>query len=89
MEFSDKQKLVLTTFLKSNNYFTLLSGALRSGKSYIAVLAFFLYTQSLGANRVNVIVGRNLRIMEIELLETLKQMANKFCANYSYKSIHR
>jgi len=84
MEYSDKQKLVLKTFLEQQDYFTLYSGSIRSGKSYIAVLAFFLYTQALGTKRINVITGRNLRIMEIELLETLKTMAYNFGASYNY-----
>lgn len=84
MEFSDKQKTVLSTYLKEDIFFSLLSGAIRSGKSYIAVLAFFLYTQGLGKGRVNLIVGRNLRIMEIELLDTLYNISASLGSNYVY-----
>lgn len=84
IEFSDKQKTVLNTYLKEDNFFSLLSGAIRSGKSYIAVLAFFLYTQGLGQGRVNLIVGRNLRIMEIELLDTLYKISESLGSTYTY-----
>lgn len=84
MEFSDKQKEVLSTYIRENTFFSLLSGAIRSGKSYIAVLAFFLYTQSLGKGRVNLIVGRNLRIMEIELLDTLQTISANLGSTYKY-----
>jgi PBSX family phage terminase large subunit len=84
MEFSDKQKAVLNTYIKENNFFSLLSGSIRSGKSYIAILAFFLYTQALGKGRVNLIVGRNLRIMEIELLDTLATISANYGSMYSY-----
>lgn len=84
IEFSDKQKTVLNTYLKGDNFFSLLSGAIRSGKSYIAVLAFFLYTQGLGQGRVNLIVGRNLRIMEIELLDTLYKISESLGSTYTY-----
>lgn len=84
MEFSDKQKSVLKRFVKDEGFFHLLSGSIRSGKSFVAVLAFFLYTQARGQARVNIITGRNLRIMEIELLETLKTISHNFGATYSY-----
>lgn len=84
MEFSDKQKDVLNAYIKDDTFFSLLSGAIRSGKSYIAVLAFFLYTQALGKGRVNLIVGRNLRIMEIELLDTLYNISDEMGATYTY-----
>ena len=85
MEFSDKQKNTLNTFIaNSDDFFYLLSGSIRSGKSYIAVLAFFLYTQALGKERKNLIVGRNLRIMEVELLDTLHVMANSLGSTYNY-----
>lgn len=84
MDFSDKQKRTLKTFVSEQGFFSLLSGSIRSGKSYIAVLAFFIYTQAKGTARVNVIVGRNLRIMEIELLDTLETMAKAYGATYIY-----
>lgn len=84
MNFSDKQKLLLNTFLTKDKFFYLLSGSIRSGKSYVAVLAFFIYTQAIGASRVNIIAGRNLRIMEVELLDTLEAMAKDFGASYKY-----
>jgi PBSX family phage terminase large subunit len=84
MEFSDKQKTVLRTYIKDDTFFSLLSGAIRSGKSYIAVLAFFLYTQALGKSKVNLIVGRNLRIMEIELLDTLRTVSDNYGSTFNY-----
>lgn len=84
MEFSDRQKKALQVFVQDNKYFYLLVGSIRSGKSYVAVLAFFLYTQAIGQAKVNLIVGRNLRMMEVELLDTLKTMADNFGASYSY-----
>lgn len=84
MDFSTKQQTVLNTYLKDNTFFSLLSGAIRSGKSYIAVLAFFLYTQSIGNVRVNLVVGRNLRIMEVELLDTLQQISASLGSVYAY-----
>lgn len=84
MNFSDKQKKALKVFVADKGYFHLLSGSIRSGKSYIAVLAFFLYTQAIGQAKVNLVVGRNLRMMEVELLETLKAMAKNYGASYSY-----
>lgn len=84
IEFSDKQKTVLNTYIKDDTFFSLLSGAIRSGKSYVAVLAFFLYTQALGKSRVNLIVGRNLRIMEIELLDTLYNISDGLGSIYTY-----
>lgn len=84
MEFSDKQKLVLNKFLAEDRFFYLLSGSIRSGKSYVAVLAFFLYTQSIGPSRVNIISGRNLRIMEVELLSTLEEVAHTYGSSYKY-----
>ncbi len=84
MVFSEKQKIVLKRFITDDDFFTLLSGSIRSGKSFVSVLAFFLYTQAKGNARVNIITGRNLRIMEIELLETLKSIALNFGASYNY-----
>lgn len=84
MEFSTKQKAVLNTYIKDDTFFSLLSGAIRSGKSYIAVLAFFIYTQAIGKSRVNLIVGRNLRIMEVELLHTLFNISDEMGATHTY-----
>lgn len=84
MKFSPKQIKVFRQFTTSLDFFTLLSGSIRSGKSYIAVLAFFMYTQAIGQGRVNIIAGRNLRIMEVELLDTFESIAKNFGASYSY-----
>ena len=84
MEFSTKQKNTLNAFTIDKSFFYLLSGSIRSGKSYIAVLAFFIYTQAMGKDRVNLIVGRNLRIMEVELLDTLQTMAANLGSTYNY-----
>lgn len=84
IDYSPKQKEVLSLFIHNGRFFHLLSGSIRSGKSYIAVLAFFLYTQAIGSTRVNIITGRNLRIMEVELLDTLRNMARNFGGTYSY-----
>lgn len=84
MKLSPKQKECLD-FVDKGEFFALLEGAIRSGKSYIAVLMFLIYTQR-GKNRdrMHMITGRNLLVMEKELLSTFEQAANDIGVHYRY-----
>ncbi len=86
MKLSQKQKLSIDSYLNDDNFFTLLSGAIRSGKSYPAVLMFMIYTQMQGSQYKNIIAGRNLRIMEVELLQTIEDFITGLGGSYRYFS---
>lgn len=84
MKLSPKQQAAFKSFFKADNFFTLYSGAIRSGKSYPAVIAFMMYTQSKGSKYKNIIAGRNLRIMEVELLQTIQDFITSLGGSYRY-----
>ena len=84
MEFSRKQKNVVQHILHEKGFFTLLSGAIRSGKSYCGMIGFILYTQGIGPSRVNIIAGRNLRVMQLELLPSIENFVTSLGGSYNY-----
>lgn len=86
MKLSAKQQKAFKSFFDKDNFFTLFSGAIRSGKSYPAVIAFIVYTQSKGSKFKNIIAGRNLRIMEVELLQTVEDFITSLGGTYKYNS---
>lgn len=84
LTFSDKQAKEIKHFCTQGDFFTLFEGAIRSGKSMAAIAAFFIYTQSIGKERTNIIAGRNLRVMQTETIQSLMDFAASLNCSSSY-----
>ncbi len=73
MQLSAKQKRVMKRLATGEDFFTLLEGSIRSGKSYSALLSFIIYTQAKHPTKNHIIAGRNLTVMKAELLNEIEK----------------
>ncbi len=81
--FSEKQRRAIN-FCQEPGYMYIAQGAIRSGKTYSALLGFFIYTQSITKYKLNIVGGRNLRAMKLEMLPTLQDHANTMGLTHHY-----
>ena len=75
--FSEKQ-LDIIGHSANNDYSCLSYGAFRSGKTFAAVFGMYLYTQALQQSYNHIISGRNLRILNSEVVEDFRKIADAF-----------
>lgn len=85
-QFSDKQKVSTNDFISGTDFFTLWVGAIRSGKSYSAIIAFLIYTQNKPKEMLHIISGRNLRAMENQLITEIMGMCKTLNVKVSYNT---
>lgn len=85
-QFSDKQKVSTNDFIKSDDFFTLWVGAIRSGKSYSAIIAFLIYTQNKPRDMLHIISGKNLRAMENQLITEMTNMCKTLGVKVLYNT---
>ena len=83
MIFSPKQKAAMRA-IASGGFSHLLAGAIRSGKSYSAMLAFLAKTAE-HPKSLHVLAGRSLQAMKAELLGTVEELAGRMGAAFEYK----
>jgi PBSX family phage terminase large subunit len=84
--FSEKQKVSTNDFIKSDDFFTLWVGAIRSGKSYSAIIAFLIYTQNKPKEMLHIISGKNLRAMENQLITEMTNMCKTLGVKVNYNT---
>jgi len=82
---SDKQKQVLR-FMKDEGTISCLVGTIRSGKTYCATIAFGLNVARQSEPRLHLLLGRKLKVMEQEVLPTLKDVAKMINLKFDYSS---
>jgi len=85
-QFSDKQKVSTNDFINSDDFFTLWVGAIRSGKSYSAIIAFLIYTQNKPKDMLHIISGKNLRAMENQLITEMMNMCKTLGVKVTYNT---
>ena len=74
----------MSAFL-SDGFLSVYEGAIRSGKSHAATLAFLLETQQEHQRgRKHIVAGRNLLVMNRELMRSFEQHARDIGAAYTY-----
>ena len=83
MALSPKQRQVIQ-FAKEPGQTCLSVGTIRSGKTYANILAFMLYTQSLTAPYKHLLLGKKFRVLETELLPTIKELLDALGVQWKY-----
>ena len=91
MPLSDKQRDVLQ-FAKEDGSFLLGVGAVRSGKTYGGSIGFAMYALSRPEPYQHMIIGRKIKMIENEIIPTIKHVAEKaglkFRYNYANQIAH-
>lgn len=81
---SPKQQQIVG-FANREGTFCLAGGTIRSGKTFSSVVAFILYTQQLSQPYKHLLAGRKLRVIEQELLPTIRDLASGLGIPYDYR----
>ena len=82
---SYKQSLVMGFRNKKKTAILLAVGAIRSGKTFVAVWAYFLYTQKLKQGYTHLLLGRKSRTIEEEVLPTMRFFAHLAKKKFDYR----
>ena len=78
------KQLEAISFVERPGSIQCLVGAIRSGKSYVAAMAFALNLARLGEPKVHLLLGRKLRVLETEILPHIKNVAEMTWLPYKY-----
>ena len=73
-------------FARDSGFAVIADGAIRSGKTFAAVVGFILYTQGLDRGYRHILGGRKLRVIETEILPHLQAFALDMGLRFNYKS---
>ena len=83
----DRQRRAIKAFITMPGGSCVYDGAVRSGKSVAAIIAFLSETQSPHQrHRAHIVAGRNLNVMKAELLDTMEKVCRDFGADYQYRA---
>ena len=80
---SQKQKRLIS-FGHREGTICLSVGVIRSGKTWASVFGFMLYTQTLDKPYTHLVLGRKSRVIELEILSTMKIVAEMLQVKYNY-----
>ena len=82
---SEKQKDIVR-FAQQEGFAFLAAGAVRSGKTFAAILAFALYTNSLTQPYKHLVLGRKLRVIEAEIIDQMRKICEFLGIYFNYNS---
>ena len=83
MSLTAKQRLAASWGTR-DGLVCLSEGTVRSGKTFSSIIGFAAYTLSLPEPHKHLILGRKLRVLEAEVLPTMRNMVQGFGGEYNY-----
>ena len=86
MILSPKQKQILEFAKDKEKTTCLIVGPVRSGKTWIANLSFFLWTMTLKNDFEHLILGRNADTLASNVIKPLQKLADEFGIDNHYRS---
>ena len=83
MTLTEKQRH-LAAWGTRDGLIALSEGSVRSGKTFSAVIGFVAYTMALREPYKHLVLGRKLRVMESEILPTMRRLIDGFGGRSAY-----
>lgn len=80
---TDKQKRA-ATWSNRDGFISLSEGTVRSGKTFSSVIGFMAYTLAQPEPYKHLVLGRKLRVLERELLPTMRNLATGLGGDWNY-----